>query len=211
MSKYFVEVLFRGNNKPYLYMINDNVHFESNKYYMIETAEGDKYTTPVCLFSRSKSNPKKDILCKTIIKATLVESPKSSKIVSFKKVVYNDTARTTTIWWNDYDFTTVKAIEGDAYSREAGFALCVLKRQLGNREFADTMNAYCGNNQNYYFSKKMEKERAERKEAIKQKENEPKSTTTKTIRDVQGFLRGENDMNYLEHIALDRAKWELTY
>ncbi len=188
MSKYFVEVHFKGNNKPYLYMINDNVHFEANKFYMIETAEGDKYTTPVYLFSRSKSNPKKDIRCKTIVKATLVESPKSSKIVSFKKVVYNDTARTTTIWWNDYDFTTVKAIEGDAYSREAGFALCVLKRQLGNREFADTMNAYCGNNQNYYFSKKMEKERAERKEAIKQKENEQKSTTTKTIQGVQSKL-----------------------
>lgn len=191
MSKYFVEVLFRGNNKPYLYMINDNVHFEANKFYMIETAEGDKYTTPVYLFSRSKSNPKKDIRCKTIVKATLVESPKSlknSKIINFKKVVYNDTARTTTIWWNDYDFTTVKAIEGDAYSREAGFALCVLKRELGNREFADTMNAYCGNNQNYYFSKKMEKERAKRKEAIKQKENEQKPTATTTIQDVQGEL-----------------------
>ena len=178
MSKYFVEVKFKGNDKSYLYMINDNVHFEANKYYMIETAEGDKYTTPVYLFSRSKSNPKKDIRCKTIVKATLVESPKSSKAVNFKKVVYNDTARTTTIWWNDYDFTTVKAVDGDAYSREAGFALCVLKRQLGNREFADTMNAYCGNNQNYYFSKKMEKERAERKEAIKQKENEQKVTIT---------------------------------
>lgn len=197
MSKYFVEVLFKGNNKPYLYMINDNVHFESNKYYMIETAEGDKYTTPVYLFSRSKSNPKKDIRCKTIVKATLVESPKSSKIVSFKKVVYNDTARTTTIWWNDYDFTTVKAIEGDAYSREAGFALCVLKRQLGNREFADTMNAYCGNNQNYYFSKKMEKERAERREAIKQKD-EQKPTTTKTIRDVSGWLIDESDLNWID-------------
>lgn len=199
MSKYFVEVHFKGNNKPYLYMINDNVHFESNKYYMIETAEGDKYTTPVYLFSRSKSNPKKDIRCKTIVKATLVESPKSSKIVSFKKVVYNDTARTTTIWWNDYDFTTVKAIEGDAYSREAGFALCVLKRQLGNREFADTMNAYCGNNQNYYFSKKMEKERAERKEAIKQKENEPKSTTTKTIRDIQSKLSIDASNLWITH------------
>ena len=210
MSKYFVEVHFKGNNKPYLYMINDNVHFEANKFYMIETAEGDKYTTPVYLFSRSKSNPKKDIRCKTIVKATLVESPKSSKIVSFKKVVYNDTARTTTIWWNDYDFTTVKAIEGDAYSREAGFALCVLKRQLGNREFADTMNAYCGNNQNYYFSKKMEKERVERKEAIKQKENEQKSTTTKTTQDVQAWLIGESDINYFKHI-LDRAKWKSTY
>ena len=40
------------------------------------------------------------------------------------------------------------------------------------------MNAYCGNNQNYYFSKKMEKERAERKEAIKHKENEQKVTIT---------------------------------
>ena len=198
MSKYFVEVKFKGNDKSYLYMINDNVHFEADKYYMIETAEGDKYTTPVYLFSRSKNNPKKDIRCKTIVKATPVKSPKSSKIVSFKKVVYNDTARTTTIWWNDYDFTTVKAVEGDTYSREAGFALCVLKRQLGNREFADTMNAYCGNNQNYYFSKKMEKERAERKEAIKQKENESKSTTTKTIQDVQGWLRGKSDLNWID-------------
>ena len=178
MSKYFVEVKFKGNDKSYLYMINDNVHFEADKYYMIETAEGDKYTTPVYLFSRSKNKPKKDIRCKTIVKATPVKSPKSSKIVSFKKVVYNDTARTTTIWWNDYDFTTVKAVEGDAYSREAGFALCVLKRQLGNREFADTMNTYCGNNQNYYFSKKMEKERAERKEAIKQKENKQTVSVT---------------------------------
>ena len=178
MSKYFVEVNFKGSHKPYLYMINDNIHFEPNKPYMIETAEGNKYTTPVYLLSRYKSNPKKDIKCKTIVKATLVESPKSSKTINFKKIVYNDTARTTTIWWNDYDFTTVKAVDGDAYSREAGFALCVLKRQLGNREFADTMNAYCGNNQNYYFSKKMEKERAERKEAIKQKENEQKVTIT---------------------------------
>ena len=40
------------------------------------------------------------------------------------------------------------------------------------------MKAYCGNNQNYYFSKKMEKERAERKEAIKQKENEQTVSVT---------------------------------
>lgn len=185
MSKYFVEVLFKGNSKPYLYMINDNVHFEANKYYMIETAEGDKYTTPVHLYSRSKNNPKKDVRCKTIIKATLVGSSKTTKNVNFKKVVYNDTARTTTIWWNDYDFTTVKAIEGDAYSREAGFALCVLKRQLGNRVFADIMNAYCGNAQNYYFSEKVEKERVERREAIKQKENEQNTTTNKTHLNIQ--------------------------
>ena len=42
MSKYFVEVKFKGNDKSYLYMINDNVHFEPDKYYMIETAEVDK-------------------------------------------------------------------------------------------------------------------------------------------------------------------------
>ncbi len=186
MSKYFVEVNFKGNNKPYLYMINDNIHFEANKYYMIETAEGDKYTTPVRLYSRSKNNPKKDIKCKTIIKTTLAESSKTTKNINFKKVVYNDTARTTTIWWNDYDFTTVKAIEGDAYSREAGFALCVLKRQLGNRVFADTMNAYCSNAQNYYFSEKVEKERAERREAIKQKENEQNATTNQDHLKFQG-------------------------
>ena len=50
----------------------------------------------------------------------------------------------------------------------------------------------------------------EKKEAIKQKENEQKSTTTKTIQDVQGWLRGESDMNSWKQI-LDDTKWKFPY
>ena len=63
------------------------------------------------------------------------------------------------------------------------------------------MNAYCGNNQNYYFSKKMEKERAERKEAIKQKENEQKVTITS---DSLKFQDKWVDI-------LNNTKWTLPY
>lgn len=175
MSKYFVEVFFKGSKKIYDYIINEDVHFEPQNYYLIETAEGDKYETPVALYQRAKTPFKAGIKLKTIIKATKVEpiSSNKEKEVIFKKVIYDDKKRTTTIYWNDFDFTTVKALKTDAYSREAGFALCVLKRQLGNRAFADTMNGYCGEDKNYYFSKKEEQERFARREAIKQKENQP--------------------------------------
>lgn len=182
MSKYFVKVCFKNSKKTYEYMINDDVHFEYQNYYLIETAEGDKYGTPVMVCMRSKTPFNSGIKLKTIVKATKVESVSSEKKagVNFKKVVYNDKERSTTVFWNDFDFTTVKAIETDVYSREAGFALCVLKKQLGNRAFADAMNSYCSDDKNYYFSKKEEQERIARREAIKQKENS-KEPVLKTL------------------------------
>ena len=63
------------------------------------------------------------------------------------------------------------------------------------------MNAYCGNNQNYYFSKKMKKERAERKEAIKQKENK------QTVSVTSESLKFQNEWFDI----LDKSKWALPY
>lgn len=48
----------------------------------------------------------------------------------FNKVIYNGPA--TIILWDDGTKTVVKCKEGDPYSPEAGFALAVLKRLLGD-------------------------------------------------------------------------------
>lgn len=171
MGKYFVSVKFKHYDKIYDYIISDKIHFEPNIYYQIETADGSVYSSPVMLYSRTrKATAKmKEFNLKEIVKATPVDKFNFKKAPNFKKVIYNDTERTTTIYWNDFDFTTVKAIDGDPYSREAGFALCFLKKQLGS-QFAKVMNNYCGDEKNYYFSQQAEKERAKRREEIKKNE-----------------------------------------
>ena len=68
------------------------------------------------------------------------------------------------------------------------------------------MNAYCGNNQNYYFSKKMEKERAERKEAIKHKEIEQTVSVTSSSLKFQREI-GESDISSWSHV-LDNNKYK---
>lgn len=47
-----------------------------------------------------------------------------------KKVIFNGPA--TIILWTDGTKTVVKCKEGDPYSKEAGFALCLLKKMAGN-------------------------------------------------------------------------------
>lgn len=45
-----------------------------------------------------------------------------------KNIVFNENKRTTTIIWKDGIVTTVRASENDVYSKEAGIALCFMKR-----------------------------------------------------------------------------------
>ena len=45
-----------------------------------------------------------------------------------KNIVFNEKKRTTTIIWKDGIVTTVRASENDIYSKEAGIALCFMKR-----------------------------------------------------------------------------------
>ena len=47
-----------------------------------------------------------------------------------KKVIFNGPA--TIILWDDGTKTVVKCKDGDPYSKEAGFALCLLKKLSGN-------------------------------------------------------------------------------
>lgn len=45
-----------------------------------------------------------------------------------KNIIFNEKKRTTTIIWKDGIVTTVRASENDVYSKEAGIALCFMKR-----------------------------------------------------------------------------------
>ena len=53
-----------------------------------------------------------------------------NEMMTPKKVIFNDPA--TIIYWSDGSKTVVKCGPGDAYDREKGFAMCVLKRLYGN-------------------------------------------------------------------------------
>lgn len=64
------------------------------------------------------------------ILAEFLDSFDMSKEVFIEKVIFNDPA--TIILWDDGTKTVVKCKEGDPYSKEGGFALCVLKRLAGH-------------------------------------------------------------------------------
>lgn len=51
--------------------------------------------------------------------------------VTPKKVIFN--APATIVYWTDGTKTVVKCDERDTYSREAGLALCYMKKALGNK------------------------------------------------------------------------------
>ena len=57
-----------------------------------------------------------------------------------KKVIFNGPA--TIILWNDGTKTVVKCKEEDPYSKEAGFALCILKKLSGN-DFHKVLRIAC--------------------------------------------------------------------
>ena len=49
--------------------------------------------------------------------------------IGIERVIFNGPA--TIILWSDGTKTVVKCMKGDAYSKEGGFALCVLKKLTG--------------------------------------------------------------------------------
>lgn len=60
---------------------------------------------------------------------------------SIKKVIFNNPA--TIVIWNDGTKTIVKCQEGDTYSKELGFAMCLAKKFLGNKgNFNDIFKKY---------------------------------------------------------------------
>lgn len=60
-----------------------------------------------------------------------------------KKVIYHDPA--TVVYWNDGTKTVVKCDPRDTYSKEAGLAMCYMKKMLGSsRAFNDVLKKWGG-------------------------------------------------------------------
>lgn len=59
------------------------------------------------------------------------ESQDECCMYGIKKVIYNNPA--TIILWEDGTKTVVKVQDGDVYSKELGFAMCVSKKFFGNQ------------------------------------------------------------------------------
>jgi len=53
----------------------------------------------------------------------------NGKKIYIKEVIYSKPA--TIVIWNDGEKTVCKCSKGDTYSREAGLAMCILKRLVG--------------------------------------------------------------------------------
>ena len=57
-----------------------------------------------------------------------------------KKIMYKPPA--TIVFWNDGTKTVAVCEKGDAYNKELGFALCVLKKKYGNKKVHDMFDKY---------------------------------------------------------------------
>ena len=64
-----------------------------------------------------------------------------------KKIMYKPPA--TIVFWNDGTKTVAVCENGDEYNKELGFALCVLKKQYGNKTVHDMLDTYVHNANTY--------------------------------------------------------------
>ena len=70
----------------------------------------------------------------------VVTDNKGNKVY-IKEVIYSDPA--TIVFWNDGTKTICKAAESDAYNPEAGLAICILKKVLGNTAVHNLFDSWC--------------------------------------------------------------------
>ena len=68
-------------------------------------------------------------------------------MLTIKKIMYKPPA--TIVFWNDGTKTVAVCEEGDAYNKELGFALCVLKKKYGNKKVHDMLDKYVHNVNRY--------------------------------------------------------------
>lgn len=60
-----------------------------------------------------------------------------------KKVIFNDPA--TIVYWTDGTKTVVKCGEDDVFNKDAGIALCLMKKMYGNEgKFNNEIKKWCG-------------------------------------------------------------------
>lgn len=68
-------------------------------------------------------------------------------MLTIKKIMYKPPA--TIVFWNDGTKTVSVCERGDAYNKELGFALCVLKKKYGNKTVHEMLDTYVHNANKY--------------------------------------------------------------
>ena len=107
------------------------------------TADGDfTYSTPVTVIGYRKKAQFSGQL-RTITAARCISAPKRPDD-GIDKVIFNEAKRTTVVIWKDGVKTVVKCDPRDTWNKEAGLALCYMKRAHMNRgAFNETLKRYC--------------------------------------------------------------------
>lgn len=128
-------VRVRKNLVRICFMHEDSIYVSNMKRY-----EGDVVTISACTSGsrygdfvyRVKENPFAwDEYLLEPLNGSLDELQNECCMYGIKKVIYNNPA--TIILWKDGTKTVVKVQNGDTYSKELGFAMCVSKKYFGNQ------------------------------------------------------------------------------
>ena len=106
--------------------------------------------------NKATNNAYRNVLDSLCYANSIIEKEKEKKnmpvdrnrvyIPAIKKVIFNNPA--TIVIWNDGTKTTVKCSERDEYSEEVGLAMCISKKDLGNKGnfnevFKKHITGYC--------------------------------------------------------------------
>ena len=68
----------------------------------------------------------------------------ASTLPGIDKVIFNNPA--TIVYWKDGTKTVVKCQHGDVFTKDAGLAMCIAKKALGNKGcFNDVLKKWCDN------------------------------------------------------------------
>lgn len=72
---------------------------------------------------------------------TKIAKTKTNATLKPERAIFNDPA--TIVYWNDGTKTVVKCDQRDSYDKEAGLAMCFMKKMCGSsRSFNDTLKRW---------------------------------------------------------------------
>lgn len=135
-----VAVTFEGTGR--VYEFRTNLPLIVGARYKAVADEETVYTNPIRVVG-FHDKPQYLGNLRELTRADCIEAPqmKDDKI---KAVYFNEKKGTTTVVWKDGVKTTVRCHKDDTFNKEAGLALCYMKRIFDNRgAFNEVLKRYC--------------------------------------------------------------------
>ena len=110
---------------------------------------GKEVASPVAMIEKMQQERKQPTKAKHPVnlggKFTVVEKHcmfATSKKIWITRVEYNKPW--TIVFWNDGSITRCQCATGDTYTKEAGLAICILKKLANNEDVVATLQHWCG-------------------------------------------------------------------